>query len=215
MDTIKPEQLKDALQFRYATKVFDSEKKIPEAEMTALTDSLVLTPSSFGLQPWRFILVESSDLREALRGASWGQSQVVDASHLIVFTTRTDLDSEDINVWMKRMAEVQRTAEEDLEGLSQVITSFVDGMSTSVRSSWNSKQAYIALGQLMVSAALIGIDACPLEGISTPDYDRILGLEKSGYATDMACALGYRSAEDKYAAMPKARFPAEKVIVRI
>jgi nitroreductase len=87
-----------------------------------------------------------------------------------------------------------------------MIAGFAETMSREARHAWNTRQVYIALGQLMTAAAVLGIDTCPMEGISAAAYDRILGLENSGYATAVACALGYRSADDKYAAAPKARF---------
>ena len=96
-----------------------------------------------------------------------------------------------------------------------MITSFAANMSQTEKQAWNTRQVYIALGQLMTAAALMGIDTCPLEGISPKDYDEILGLKNSGYATAVACAIGYRSAEDKYADAKKARFPQTDLIARI
>ena len=201
-----------ALNFRYATKAFDPARKIPSETWTAIESSLALTPSSFGLQPWKFLVIDSPEIREKLKTASWGQSQVTEASHLVVLTARTDLTQDDIDSWIARLSEVQGTPPEALAGLSGVISSFSATMDAAAKQAWNTRQLYIALGQLMTAAAVIGIDTCPLEGISTADYDEILDLKGSGYATAVACVLGYRSADDKYATMPKARFPEEKVI---
>ncbi len=201
-----------ALNFRYATKAFDPARKIPSETWTAIESSLALTPSSFGLQPWKFLVIDSPEIREKLKTASWGQPQVTEASHLVVLTARTDLTQDDIDSWIARLSEVQGTPPEALAGLSGVISSFSATMDAAAKQAWNTRQLYIALGQLMTAAALIGIDTCPLEGISTADYDEILDLKGSGYATAVACVLGYRSADDKYATMPKARFPEEKVI---
>jgi nitroreductase len=212
---ISPNELLAALNFRYATKAFDSSLKIPAETWDAIEKSLALTPSSFGLQPWKFLVIDSAALREKLKAASWSQPQVTEASHLVVLTVRTDLDQRDIESWIARLSEVQGTPPEALAGLSGMISSFSSAMTTPEKQAWNTRQIYIALGQLMTSAALMGIDTCPLEGISPADYDAILDLKGSGYATAVACALGYRTAEDKYAAMPKARFPQEKVITRI
>ena len=114
-----------------------------------------------------------------------------------------------------RLSSVQGTPPESLAGLSGVISSFSGGMSVPEKKAWNTRQVYIALGQLMTAAAVLGIDTCPLEGISPADYDEILGLKDSGYATAVACAVGYRALEDKYASAAKARFPLEKVVVHI
>jgi len=212
---VSPDDLLDVLRFRYATKAFDSERKIPSEVWESLEESLALTPSSFGLQPWKFLVIESPETREKLKGASWGQGQVTDASHLVVMTVRTDLTQEDIDSWVARLSEVQGTPLEKLSGLAGVISSFSGSMSAPDKQAWNTRQVYIALGQLMTSAAFLGIDTCPLEGISPAEYDRVLELEGSGYATAVACALGYRSDGDKYSSAKKARFPKEKVISRI
>lgn len=213
--TIQPNDLLAALRFRYATKAFDSARKIPAETWDALERSLVLTPSSFGLQPWKFLIVESPEVRGKLKAASWGQAQVTDASHLVVLAARTDLVQADIDAWIARLSEVQGTPAEALAGLSGMISSFSANMTAPEKQAWNTRQVYIALGQLMASAALLGIDSCPLEGISPADYDTVLGLTGTGYATAVACALGYRSPDDKYAAAPKARFPDARIIARI
>lgn len=213
--SITTENLLSALRWRYATKKFDPARKIPGETWDAIEESLVLTPSSFGLQPWKFIMIEDSSVRAELTGVSWNQPQVTDASHYVVLTVRTDLEAADIDAWLERMTEVQGTSLESIAPLSAMIHGFAGSMSREARQAWNTRQAYIALGQLMISSALLGIDTCPMEGISAPDYDRILGLEGSGYATVVACALGYRAADDKYAAAPKARFEKSRVIARV
>lgn len=212
MNPLNSDQLLSALRWRYATKQFDVSRKIPADVWDALEESLVLTPSSFGLQPWKFIVVRDPAVRAKLQPESWNQPQVTEASHFVVLTARTDLDSHDIEAWIARMAEAQGKTPADLAPLKGMIAGFAETMSCEARHAWNTRQVYIALGQLMTAAAVLGIDTCPMEGISAAAYDRILGLENSGYATAVACALGYRSADDKYAAAPKARFARERVI---
>ncbi len=212
---ITPTALLDSLNYRYATKVFDPTRKINAETLLALKTCLTLTPSSFGLQPWKFIVVDSPEIREKLKSASWGQPQVTDASHLVVLTTRTNLTQKDIDKWITRLSEVQETPLENLAGYAGMISSFTSNMSEVEKQAWNTRQVYIALGQLMTAAAVIGVDTCPLEGISPNDYDEILGLKDSGYATAVACALGYRSTDDKYADAKKARFPSSDLIAHI
>jgi nitroreductase len=207
--------LLDALKWRYATKKFDPARHIPGETWETLEHSLSLTPSSFGLQPWQFIVVENPEIRAALRKESWGQSQLTDASHLVVFTVKKNLGEEDIGRWINRLAEVQSTSQEVLAPLQSVISGFVAPMDTDQRRAWNTRQLYIALGQFMTSAAVLGIDTCPLEGIDPAGYDRVLGLEETDYATVVACAAGYRAEDDRYASMPKARFTRESVIRHI
>lgn len=215
MTRIAPDQLLAALRWRYAAKQFDPARKIPADVWDALEESLVLTPSSFGLQPWKFIVVRDPAMRMRLQQESWNQPQVTESSHFVVLASRTDLTKTDIDSWVARMAEAQNKHADDLAPLKGMIAGFAETMSCEARHAWNTRQVYIALGQLMTSAAMLGIDTCPMEGISTAGYDRILGLEGSGYATAVACALGYRSADDKYAAMPKARFERSTVIRHI
>jgi nitroreductase len=212
MTQLSPDQLLSALRWRYATKKFDPAGKIPADVWDTLEESLVLAPSSFGLQPWKFIVVGDPAVRARLQPESWNQPQVTEASHFVVLAARTDLTNADIDSWITRMAAAQGKSADDLAPLKGMIAGFAETMSSENRHAWNVRQVYIALGQLMTSAAVLGIDACPMEGISAPAYDRILGLEGSGYATAVACALGYRSPDDKYASTPKARFERGAVI---
>jgi nitroreductase len=212
MSQATPEAVLSALRWRYATKIFDPAKKIPDSTWEALEQSLVLTPSSFGLQPWRFYIVKNEEVRERLKAHSWGQSQVTDASHFIVFTARTGLASPDIENWIGRLASVQGTPLEVLAPLKGIIEGFVAAMPEENHPAWNARQLYIALGQFMAVASLLGVDTCPMEGMNPAGYDEVLGLEGSGYTTVVACAVGYRSASDAAGERAKARYEASEVI---
>ncbi len=209
---MQPADLRSALYYRYATKKFDSARKLDAETWEALLDALVLAPSSFGLQPWRFVVVEDAATRDRLREASWNQPQVTDADRFIVITARTDMTEGDVDAWMECMAESQGKAPADLAPYRGMIDGFVGALDERAKRDWNIRQCYIALGQLMTSAAVMGVDTCPLEGIDKAAYDTILGLGYSGYATAVACAVGYRSGEDKYASAPKARFSRDHVV---
>lgn len=203
-----------SLQWRYATKAFDPNRKIPADQWADIEQSLVLTPSSFGLQPWKFIVVETADIRESLVDHSWGQRQVADASHFLVLAHKKSVDEAFVDSWVDVLARVQNRPAAELEGYKGMIMGFTANMSTEQMLAWSQRQTYIVLGQLMAFAADLEIDACPMEGIDPVKYDEILGLAGTGYTTSVACALGYRSDADKYASIPKARFPAEAVIER-
>ncbi|MBK1826488.1 NAD(P)H-dependent oxidoreductase [Haloferula rosea] len=207
-----PAELTSALQWRYATKVFDPSRSIPSETWEALVDALVAAPSSFGLQPWKFFIVDDTAKRAQLREVSWGQSQVTDADKLVVFAARTDMTPADTERWLTRLASVHGQAPDELTGLGKVIDGFCNNMTVEGRHAWNVRQTYIALGQFMAAAAMVGVDTCPLEGLDPKSYDKILGLEDSGYATCVACAAGYRSGDDKYASRPKARFERDEVV---
>ena len=212
MNHISHTQLIDALQWRYATKSFNPAKKLSAELISSLIESLHLSPSSFGLQPWKFIVVENPGLREELRNHSWGQAQVTDASHYIVLAVKEKIDAADVQEWIECLAKTQSTPLEKLAPLQGMIMQFVTAMSDDQLLLWSTRQVYIALGQLMTSAAVLGVDSCPMEGMSPEGYDLTLSLKNTGYRTVVACALGYRSESDKYANAAKARFPLEQVV---
>ncbi len=213
--TISAADLVSALNWRYATKQFDPARKIPAGDWSALEESLRLAPSSFGIQPWKFIVVETPELRAKLREASWGQGQVTDASHLVVLAVKQAVDGPHLDRYFADTAKTRGVGVETLAGFRKVIDGFVAGKAKAGQLEvWSAKQVYIAAGQFMAAAALMGIDTCPLEGIDPAKYDELLGLSGSGWATQMGIAAGYRSAEDKYASTPKVRFPAAEVIER-
>lgn len=210
---IAPDALIHQLEWRYATKQFDATRKIAPGTWKTLEEALVLTPSSYGLQPYKFVVVTDPALKAKLRPASWGQSQIEDASHLVVFAIKKGMGEAHINRYINRIAEVRGVSAESLEGFRGfMVEKLVKGARAGDIDQWATRQAYIALGNFMTSAALLGVDTCPLEGLDPAAYDRILGLEEEGYATVCACAAGYRSSEDKYAKLPKVRFPESELV---
>lgn len=206
-------QLIDALQWRYATKVFDSARKISADVWSTLAETLALTPSSYGLQPYQFLIVQDPAKRAALLPQSWGQKQVIDCSHFVVFTARTDMKEADVDKLISRMVAVRGMPSDTLSSYrDMMVGDIVNGARGKIAHEWATRQCYIALGNLMTAAAVLGVDACPMEGIVPPEYDKILNLNGSGYATVVACALGYRSAGDKYAALPKVRYATQDLV---
>lgn len=212
---LTPAQLLASLEWRYATKAFDT-RKLPDTTWAALEESLRLAPSSYGLQPWKFIVVNDPALRAKLRPVSWNQSQVTDASHLVVFARRTEVTETDVNEFFNQMVSERGADATKLEPYRQMMLGgVVKGKDAAAQKDWAARQVYIALGQLMGAAAAMAIDTCPLEGIDPDAYTEILGLKGTGYEVVVACAVGYRSSEDKYAGMKKIRFPAARVISRV
>jgi nitroreductase len=213
MNPISPAHLLDALTWRYATKKFDPAKAIAPELWSALEESLVLTPSSYGLQPWKFLVVTSPELKEQLKPLSWNQAQVTDCSHYVVFTIKKNLTAADVDRFMARTAEVRGVPVDSTAGFRNVVVSdVVNGARSFNINEWASRQAYIALGNFMTSAALLGIDTCPMEGIEPVKYDKVLNLSEAGYATVVACAAGYRADDDKYADLAKVRYEKAEVV---
>lgn len=210
--TTTPADLSQALAWRYATKKFDT-RRLPDAVWAAIRDSLVQTPSSCGLQPWKFLVIETPAVRAQLKPVSWDQTQITDASHLIVFTRRTEMTEADVNRHVARILAVRGLPADKLEPYRQMMLGgVVKGKDAAGQREWAARQCYIALGQLMATAALMHVDTCALEGIDPAKYDEILGLKGSGYETVVACAVGYRAADDAYAQAAKVRFPSADVI---
>ena len=206
-------QLLEALNWRYATKVFDPEAKIPSATWAALEQAMVLTPSSYGLQPWKFIVVQDKALREKLLPHSWKQRQVVDCSHLVVMTVRKVMAEADVDALITRIAEVRGGTPDALAGYrNMMIGDVVTGERSKIVAEWAKMQAYIALGNVMTCAALLGVDSCPMEGFAPAKYDEILDLAKDGLTTAVLLPLGYRAEADRYAELPKVRFKTQDVV---
>jgi nitroreductase len=211
--TIPASQLLDSLNWRYATKTFDPSRIIPEPTWKTLEETLVLSPSSFGLQPYRFFVVKDVSIRKQLQPHSWNQTQVVDASHYVVMAGRTGITEAEVDRFLDRVVEVRGIPRESLEGYRGMMYGSLLSPGAEARiPHWAALQAYIALGNLMTSAALLGIDTCAIEGFAPAEYDAILGLKEQGYASVVCCALGYRSAEDKYATAAKVRFPVADLV---
>ncbi len=208
-----PDSVLQQLQWRYATKKFDPSKTISDDAWKALEQSMVLAPSSFGLQPWKFFVVANPEIRRELLAHSWGQAQVVDASHLVVFAIKKDLNAADVDRYLDRMAEVQQTPVENLQKFGSIVKGFMEKPPYPLDiNDWSTRQVYIALGQFMTAAAVLGIDTCPMEGFVPTKYDEVLGLPAQGYKAVVVCPAGYRSDEDHSAQRPKVRFKTEDVV---
>ena len=210
------EHLLEALQWRYATKVFDPNRAIPAETWSALEQCLVLSPSSYGLQPWRFLVVSNDAIRKELRPHSWNQSQITDASHLVVLLAKRTIETADLDRLIAATSEARGLARAALSTYREMMhTNLVLGKQQANLEAWIEKQVYIALGTLMTGAAVMGVDTCPIEGFEPAEYDRMLKLENTPYRSAVVCALGYRSATDPNAGLAKVRYPASELISHI
>ena len=213
MTPIAPDTLLDALSWRYATKVFDPARPIPADLWSALEQSLVLTPSSFGLQPYHFLVITDPAVKAKLKGASWGQAQITDCSHLVIFLAKRTLTEADVDHYLARITEVRGGNPGDLMAYrAMMLGTLVTGPRAATVPEWAARQSYIALGQFMAAAALLGLDTCPMEGLDAAQYDQLLGLEDTPYRTVVACPVGYRGEGDKYAAQAKVRFLSKELV---
>lgn len=209
------EEVLEQMKWRYATKVFDTDKKISDDLWETIEDSMVLTPSSFGLQPWKFLVIENPSVKAKLVEHSWNQEQVSQCSHLVVLAALKDTQESDVNEFIKDIHSKRGGDIEALDPYKGMMLGFLSNMNAEKTETWAKNQVYVALGQLMSTAAMLEIDACPMEGIIPAKYDEILGLSDSRYTTVMACPLGYRSTNDKYAELPKVRYEKDRIIEHI
>ncbi len=205
----------EKLNWRYATKTYDATKKVSAEDWATLEQSMILAPSSFGIQPYKFIVITDQETKEKLLPAAYGQTQVKDASHIVVFAHKKTLTDADIEHYVDRIVEVRGVPRETLTDYENIMKGSakqaVDGGYVEV---WNSRQAYIALGFLLQTAALLNIDATPMEGFDAAQFNEILGL--TDYSAVVVAAVGYRDAEkDWLANLPKVRFSKEELIQTI
>ena len=216
MTPINAQQLLGQLHWRYATKQFDPSRKISDHDWATLEAALLLTPSSGGLQPWKFIVVTNPAVRAKLAPAAYGQGQITAASHLVVLAAKSNFGEAEVDAHLHHVAEVQGVAIESLAPLrNMLVGGIVKSQDEAGRAAWARNQTYIALGNLLTSAALLGIDACPMEGFDRAQFDEILGLKAKGLASAVIATLGYRLTTDKYAGAAKVRFPREQVLVQV
>ena len=205
----------EKLNWRYATKKFDKTKKLTPSQLEELLHAVHLSPASTGVQSYKIIVIEDAATREKLQQAAYGQSQIADASQLIVFAAETNLDDQYVKKLIDHVAKTRGVDRLNLEGYEQMINGKVNSMNKEERITWAKKQAYIALGVLLTSAAELGIDACPMEGFSAPQFDEILGLNEKGLATAVIAAVGFRAEDDAYSKLKKVRKPEKEMFIHI
>jgi len=213
--TVSNETLLEHLRWRYATKKFDAGKKISPQDWATLEETLILSPSSFGLQPWKFFVVRDPAVRAKIQPVAWNQSQIVDASHLVVFTVKKTLGPADVQKLIDRTIEQRKIPAAALDQYKNVMLGAVTSQAPEKAEIWSSRQVYIAMGVFLAAAAMMGIDTCPMEGLDARKVDEILGLDQQGYTTLAIVTAGYRAADDKYAGLAKVRYPAGDVIAAI
>lgn len=208
-------QIQSALEWRYATKLFNPEKKISDADLNLLLEAVRLAPSSFGLQPWKVYVVTNKEVREKLKAAAWNQPQVTNASHVLVFAARKNMDEAYVNSYINDIVQTRGQKEADLQVYKKMILGSASALTPEQIQVWNSRQPYIALGMLLETAALMKIDACPMEGFDKTKFDTILGLDKTDYTSVVMATVGYRSDTDIHASEKKVRFASKDIFVHV
>ncbi len=201
----------ESLQWRYATKKFNPEKKVSAEDLETIKEAVRLSASSYGLQLYKVLVIEDPNLRAKLKEASWGQSQITDASQLFVFCNYTDVNDQHIDDYLDLKSEVQGVDRQGLVDYGNMMKGAVSGMTDVIKSAWTARQTYIALGNLLAACASLRIDACPMEGFEPAKYNEILGLTEKGLNAAVIATVGYRSEEDATQHAKKVRKPSESL----
>lgn len=182
--------------WRYATKKFDATKKVSDEDLNTLKEAIRLSASSYGLQPYKVIIVETSELRAKLQPVAWGQSQIVDASHLVVFANITNFGDNEIDVAIQNLTSTRGLPADALKGYGDFIKSKISTLPEEKRNTWTAKQTYIALGNLLNAAAELRIDVTPMEGFEPSQFNEILGLDAMNLNAAVVATIGYRHESD-------------------
>ena len=201
--------------WRYATKKFNSEKKISNSDLEILKQAIQLSSSSYGLQPYKVLIIENEEIRKQLQPASWGQSQITDASHLFVFASVTNVDAEYINHYAENMAKTRNIPFDSVKGYADFMIGNIASLTPEKQIIWAQKQAYLALGNLLNAAAELKIDVTPMEGFLPEQYNEILGLKEKGLHATLVATIGYRHDEDDTQHYAKVRKPITELFETI
>ncbi len=198
-------KLIENLKWRYATKKFDSSKKISPENLEKLKEAIQLSVSAYGLQLYKVIIIENTSLREKLKSVSWGQDQITEASHLVVFCNYTNVKDAHVDDFLNMTAKSQDIEVKNLSGYGDFMKGKISEMTKSESFNWTFRQTYLALGNLLNACAELKIDACPMEGFEPEKYNDILGLSRQGLNAAVIATIGYRSNEDHTQNRPKVR----------
>ena len=198
-------QILEGLKWRYATKKFDANRLLTTKQLDTLKEAFNLTATSYGLQPIRLVVIQNKELQEQLVPHSWKQRQVVDASHLLVICVENTIDSAYITSYFDRVKEIRDTPDEILKPFKNFMIDTFSKKTTEEMKIWATKQAYLAMGNLLTVCGVEQIDACPMEGFVPEKYDEILGLQAHGLSSVLLLTVGYRAEDDMFADFAKVR----------
>jgi len=201
--------------WRYATKKFDATKKVKSADLDILKEAIRLTSSSYGLQPYKVLIIENPELRSQLQPAAWGQAQIVDASQVIVFAIETNFGNDNIDKYIKTLVDTRGIPADSVKGYADFMKMKINALTEEQKNVWTSKQTYLALGNLLNAAAELKIDVTPMEGFEPEKFDQILGLEKLGLHASVVATIGYRDNEDVTQHYAKVRKSNEELFINL
>ena len=201
--------------WRYATKKFDATKKVSNEDFETLKEAIQLSASSYGLQPYKVFIIENPEIRAKIQPVAWGQTQIVDASHLVVFANITNFGDNEIDAYVKNVSETRGIPMENVKGYGDFVKSKISTLPLEERNHWTSKQTYLALGNLLNAAAELKIDVTPMEGFEPVAVNEILGFDKQGLNASLIATIGYRHEEDATQHYAKVRKSNEELFINL
>lgn len=205
----------NSLKKRYAVKKFDPNKKLSEDQVNELLEVARLTATSYGLQLMKLVVVEDPVKREELVDCSFGQKQVVDASHLLVLCREKEIDLDHIEGYVENISEIRGVNKDSLDGFKNAMSKSILTKRKDDQIIWMDKQVYIMLGNLMTACAMMGIGSCPMEGFIPEEYDEVLGLDNLGLASVLVLPVGFGATDDPNAKRKKVRRSEQQFVVRL
>lgn len=201
--------------WRAAIKQYDSSKKLTPEQLLLLTDAARLAPTSYGMQPIKLYVVSNEEIKKELRKNGYDQPQFTNASHIIIFAARTNIEEKDVNEFIQRVSEQRNVPIEKLNDFKQMLLGSGVGKTKEELHNWAAKQAYIALGISLDVAAYNKIDTTPIEGFNPEEFDKILNIKDDGFTSVVVLAAGFREQNDKYTKMPKVRKTVEEFVTEL
>lgn len=205
----------ESLQWRYATKKFDKERMLSDEKLDILKQAFNLTATSFGLQTLKLLIIKDEKVRAKLVEHSFGQQQVLNASHLLVLCVQDNILDSDVDTHFDNVINVRSTPETILAPYRADLKAMMRDMDKEERQEWSIKQVYIALGNLMTVCAVEGIDSCPMEGFDRDRYDTILSLKDINLKSVLLLPVGYRHEDDMFADFKKVRKQLNDAVVEL
>ncbi|SEK25762.1 Nitroreductase [Aquimarina amphilecti] len=205
----------ESLQWRYATKKFDNTRTLPQEKIDILTKAFNLTATSYGLQPLKLVVLKDKEIQKDLTTHSWNQQQVADASHLLIFCIEKNVGEAYITKYFDNVKTIRNTPEEILKPFKEQLIDSFENKSADEISNWASKQAYLAMGNLLTVCATEKIDACPMEGFIPEKYDELLNLSQYGLTSVLVLPIGYRAPDDMFAGLKKVRRSINETVITL
>ncbi|NDI98986.1 NAD(P)H-dependent oxidoreductase [Flavobacterium sp. LaA7.5] len=203
------------LKWRYATKKYDAEKKVSDDDLKTLKEAVRLSVSSMGLQPYKVLVITDPEVRQKLKPAAYNQNGITDASHIFVFANEVNVGKKHIDAYVDNIITTRGITKENIAPFISSMENFVGTLNDTDKKFWTAKQAYLAMSSLIIAAAVLKIDATPMEGFDKAEFNKILGLDEMGLNAAVVATVGYRHKEDAFQHMKKVRKPENELFVTI